>query len=147
MSSKLYFLSLAQDGRCAYCQKLFGNDLIATKDHVVPRSKDGKNGYGNILAACFPCNSKKDNRMPTEDELDLVERITLIACALSDLAESQKLMSIRAKRKPKGPAVTPKQPMTPERIEAHRIREEKRNLRRDEYFRTGSFATLKDIST
>ena len=31
-------------------------------DHVVPRSKGGKTEYGNIVAACRRCNTKKGDK-------------------------------------------------------------------------------------
>ena len=47
--------------RCQYCGNCFdANDL--TFEHVIPRSKGGETSWTNIVAACDPCNVKKDNR-------------------------------------------------------------------------------------
>ena len=47
--------------RCQYCGETFSaKDL--TFEHVVPRSKGGETSWTNIVAACDPCNVKKDNR-------------------------------------------------------------------------------------
>ncbi len=53
---------LIRDGfKCAYCGiRLTMN--TATKDHVIPESKGGKTNMLNLVAACKPCNSKKDNK-------------------------------------------------------------------------------------
>lgn len=50
---------LARDrGRCAYCQ-----GTASTVDHVIPRSKGGRHAWENVVAACLPCNAKKDDRL------------------------------------------------------------------------------------
>ena len=51
-----------RDGfKCAYCgcSLAFKN---ATKDHIVPVSLGGKTIMTNLVAACKPCNAKKDNK-------------------------------------------------------------------------------------
>ena len=64
--------------RCQYCGNFFhAKDL--TFEHVLPRSKGGATSWTNIVAACDPCNVKKDNKldmkpirapfMPTPGEL------------------------------------------------------------------------------
>jgi len=42
---------------CAYC----GNSSN-TVDHIIPRSKSGKDISANIVACCKPCNSSKGNK-------------------------------------------------------------------------------------
>lgn len=50
---------LARDrGRCAYCDGR--GDTI---DHVVPRSRGGEHVWENVVAACRPCNGRKDDRL------------------------------------------------------------------------------------
>src|ERR1700731_286829 len=47
--------------RCQYCGETFSaKDL--TFEHVIPRSTGGETSWTNIVAACDPCNVKKDNR-------------------------------------------------------------------------------------
>lgn len=41
-------------GECHYC-----GGKATTRDHIVPRSKGGKNGNGNIVPACYQCNKRK----------------------------------------------------------------------------------------
>lgn len=50
-----------QRGKCCYCDKpiLFEEADI---DHVVPVSRGGNNGRGNILVACQTCNRSKSNK-------------------------------------------------------------------------------------
>ena len=47
--------------RCAYC-----GDRATTIDHVVPRSLGGRDGFGNCVAACGSCNTRKGNRLLAE---------------------------------------------------------------------------------
>ena len=60
----------ARDGySCQYCgrhrSELRGRDFL-TRDHVVPISRGGANDWGNVVAACSPCNNRKGNRLPRE---------------------------------------------------------------------------------
>lgn len=52
---------------CQYCGDT-SRDLL-TFDHVIPRSKGGKTTWGNIVAACSPCNLKKGGRMPNQAKM------------------------------------------------------------------------------
>lgn len=71
-------LFLRDKGKCQYCQckltlanKEVGGSRPMTYDHVVPKSRGGKTNWQNIVASCYPCNSKKRNRMPSEADMDL----------------------------------------------------------------------------
>jgi 5-methylcytosine-specific restriction endonuclease McrA len=48
--------------RCQYCGESFPASEL-TFEHVVPRSKGGETSWTNIVAACDPCNVKKDDRL------------------------------------------------------------------------------------
>lgn len=50
-------------GVCQYCEKDIKYSL-ATKDHVVPKSKGGKNHDSNIVLSCKKCNNKKASKFP-----------------------------------------------------------------------------------
>jgi len=52
---------------CAFC-----NGRANTIDHVIPRSKGGKNSWKNTVAACSPCNNKKRDRTPDEARMPLL---------------------------------------------------------------------------
>src|SRR5581483_5747057 len=43
-----------------------------TRDHVVPVSRGGGNGWENCVTACRDCNQKKDDRTPEEAGLKLL---------------------------------------------------------------------------
>lgn len=45
---------------CHYCSA-----PATTRDHIVPRSKGGKNVGWNIVPACRKCNGTKGNKWPT----------------------------------------------------------------------------------
>lgn len=51
-----------RDGyRCQYCGvKKPAREL--SYDHVVPRSAGGRTGWDNVVSACKPCNSRKDDQ-------------------------------------------------------------------------------------
>jgi hypothetical protein len=44
-----------------------GNEVLMTKDHILPKSRGGKNHYSNYQPMCFTCNQEKWNQ--TEEEL------------------------------------------------------------------------------
>ncbi len=57
----------ARDGhRCQYCDRPAEN-----LDHVIPRSRGGEHTWENVVAACRPCNSRKENRYLHETDLRL----------------------------------------------------------------------------
>lgn len=49
---------IKQDGRCKYCKRSLKR-VLSTSDHVVPRSKNGRDDSTNIAAACRGCNCAK----------------------------------------------------------------------------------------
>lgn len=56
---------------CQYCGKKT-SDL--TIDHVIPRSRGGKNTWENVAAACSKCNNKKANKTPQETGMKLSKK-------------------------------------------------------------------------
>ncbi len=38
-----------------------GNEILMTKDHIVPKSKGGKNHITNLQTMCTNCNNRKDD--------------------------------------------------------------------------------------
>ena len=57
----------ARDGhRCQYC-----GGSAENIDHVVPRSRGGEHVWENVVAACRPCNTKKEDRFLHEVGLAL----------------------------------------------------------------------------
>jgi 5-methylcytosine-specific restriction endonuclease McrA len=57
-------------GKCQYCDEKLSYSL-STIDHIIPRSKGGKNTWNNLVLCCGPCNIKKGNRSPSEVGLSL----------------------------------------------------------------------------
>ena len=45
--------------RCQYC----GSQKHLTVDHVVPRSKGGRDSWDNVVTSCAPCNLRKGDRL------------------------------------------------------------------------------------
>lgn len=53
---------LRRDGnRCGYC-----GASATTIDHILPRSRGGRDTWENLVACCFKCNNAKGNRTPSE---------------------------------------------------------------------------------
>jgi 5-methylcytosine-specific restriction endonuclease McrA len=58
--------------RCQYCGETHASPDL-TFDHVIPKCRGGATSWDNVVAACSPCNTRKDNstamkplRMPRE---------------------------------------------------------------------------------
>ena len=68
---------------CQYCGGAFPSSDL-TFDHVIPKCRGGPTSWGNVVAACPMCNSRKDNstamqplrppRVPTSRELMAAKR-------------------------------------------------------------------------
>jgi hypothetical protein len=50
-----------------------GEDVLMTKDHIVPRSMGGPNTLRNLRTACARCNNKKGNHIEKDHHVDGVE--------------------------------------------------------------------------
>ena len=59
------------DHTCQYCNKSGEN---MTLDHVIPRSRGGKDTWENIVVACVRCNVRKGNRTPKEADMVLLKQ-------------------------------------------------------------------------
>jgi 5-methylcytosine-specific restriction endonuclease McrA len=66
--------------RCIFCgiragDKRKGGILTRqdfTLDHLIPRSRGGRNSWGNTACACAPCNQRKGDRTPDEAGMTLL---------------------------------------------------------------------------
>lgn len=59
---------MRRDGmRCQYC----GSSKRLTIDHVLPKSRGGKDTWENLVTACVPCNNRKGDRTPKEAGMKL----------------------------------------------------------------------------
>jgi 5-methylcytosine-specific restriction endonuclease McrA len=52
--------------RCGYC-----DGPASTIDHILPRSRGGRNTWRNTVAACGGCNQRKGDRTPVEASMPL----------------------------------------------------------------------------
>ncbi len=57
-------------GTCQYC----GATGADSMDHVVPRSRGGKNGWENCVVACFACNQRKKDHLLSEVDMKLLKK-------------------------------------------------------------------------
>jgi len=60
-------LFLRDDNMCIYC----GSPNNLTIDHVIPKSKGGKNTWDNLTTCCKKCNAIKDNKTPAQANLTM----------------------------------------------------------------------------
>jgi hypothetical protein len=51
---------------CGYC-----GGPADSMDHIVPTSRGGRNEWMNVIAACIPCNSRKDNTLLEDTDMTL----------------------------------------------------------------------------
>jgi CRISPR/Cas system Type II protein with McrA/HNH and RuvC-like nuclease domain len=52
---------------CVYC----GSHRNLTLDHVIPKSRGGKNDWTNLVTSCFKCNLKKADKTPEEARMKM----------------------------------------------------------------------------
>lgn len=57
-------------GTCQYC----GVENNLTIDHVVPKSRGGRDSWENLVAACVSCNNQKGDRTPEEAGMQLARQ-------------------------------------------------------------------------
>ncbi len=60
------------ENTCQYCGEVRPRAEL-TVDHIIPRSKGGRNTFTNIVAACKKCNSKKGDKTPEEAGMPLIK--------------------------------------------------------------------------
>lgn len=46
-----------------YAEKSDGELILMTKDHIIPKSKGGKDSLDNFRTMCSPCNNKRGNNI------------------------------------------------------------------------------------
>lgn len=58
------------NNECVYC----GSKKNLTLDHVLPKSRGGRNSWNNLVTCCTSCNMKKGNRTPEEAGMKLRQK-------------------------------------------------------------------------
>lgn len=58
---------------CQYCGIKPGVSQLSV-EHVIPKSRGGKNNWENCVVACFDCNQKKKDRTPEEADMELLRQ-------------------------------------------------------------------------
>ena len=56
---------------CGYCGRIFLEAKLS-RDHIMPRSRGGKDTWVNCVTSCKVCNNLKDDRTPEEAEMPLL---------------------------------------------------------------------------
>jgi 5-methylcytosine-specific restriction endonuclease McrA len=60
---------LRDRGTCQYCGR--SGDTV---DHIMPRSRGGRDSWENCVCACATCNRLKNNRTPDEANMRLLSK-------------------------------------------------------------------------
>jgi hypothetical protein len=58
------------NNKCQYC----GATKALTIDHVIPKSKGGKDTWDNLVVACSSCNSKKGDTLLEDTNMTLTRK-------------------------------------------------------------------------
>jgi 5-methylcytosine-specific restriction endonuclease McrA len=58
---------------CQYCGKKLAKSEL-TIDHVLPRSRGGRDAWENLVLACVHCNVRKGDHTPNEARMPLIKR-------------------------------------------------------------------------
>jgi 5-methylcytosine-specific restriction endonuclease McrA len=66
-------LLLRDDSRCQYCARRPPLRELNI-DHVIPRSRGGRDTWENLVISCRDCNLKKGRRTPAESGMQLLRR-------------------------------------------------------------------------
>lgn len=56
--------------KCVYCD----SNKNLTLDHLIPKSKGGKNDWLNLVTCCDSCNKKKGDKTPEESKMVLLRK-------------------------------------------------------------------------
>ncbi len=56
---------------CGYCGKQLKSSAL-TRDHVIPKSKNGQDTWTNVVTACGACNRFKSDRTPEQAGMKLL---------------------------------------------------------------------------
>lgn len=85
-------LLLRDNHECQYCGTKVSS-AEATLDHIVPKSKGGKNDFLNLVVCCQKCNHKKGNKLLSQTKMKLRKRpkIPLIS-ELGGFSEASEFM-------------------------------------------------------
>ena len=81
---------LWRDGnQCQYCATHFPNSEL-TLDHIIPKSRGGRNTWENLVVACKKCNQKKGAKIPQESGMyPLKKPIKPKLCILQSVSETE----------------------------------------------------------
>ena len=60
-------LFLRDNHQCQYC----GKTSHLTVDHVIPKSRGGRDEWNNVVVCCIKCNNKKGDQLPDEAGMTL----------------------------------------------------------------------------
>lgn len=54
---------------CFFCERILEFEK-STLDHLIPRARGGKNTDDNLVLACVKCNHRKQDKLPTTEQLE-----------------------------------------------------------------------------
>jgi hypothetical protein len=57
---------------CVYCQKQLNTEELSV-DHILPKSRGGKDTWENLATACKSCNCLKGDKTPEEAGMPIIQ--------------------------------------------------------------------------
>jgi len=79
------------DFKCAYCGRT-PPEVSLEVDHIIPKSKDGKDDINNLITSCFDCNRGKKNILLDNIPNKLKENIEILKEKENQLKEYNKFL-------------------------------------------------------
>lgn len=74
-----------------------GNEILFTKDHILPKSKGGRDSLRNMQTMCQPCNCRKGNTVEKQGEIFAVKIVSNRKSKKQAKAERREWRRIRSK--------------------------------------------------
>ena len=60
---------------CQYCGRTPKDNVILHVDHIIPKSKGGKNTVDNLITSCVYCNMGKRDILLEQYDLDKIKKL------------------------------------------------------------------------
>jgi 5-methylcytosine-specific restriction endonuclease McrA len=93
-----------EQNRCFYCLRRT-TPAVQCLDHVVPRSRFGRNSYRNLASSCMECNSQKGEKVAEDFLRELYRERRLSATELAERLRALEALA-SGKFRPFLPALT-----------------------------------------
>ncbi len=97
--SKAILLYEKQGKKCAYCETIFDGNVECNIDHIIPKSRGGKNTTDNLCLSCLPCNQAKAN-MTGDEFRAIMTKVKMGIVKREDLGKYAQFLVLKHKFEP-----------------------------------------------